>query len=244
MKNIAIIIARSGSKGVPNKNIKILNGKPLMAWTIEAALDSGMFDTVMVSTDSEEYAKIAREYGAEVPFLRSEETSRDNSNSWDAVAEVIAKYKELGREFDTLMLLQPTSPLRDADDIKDAYRVHSQRMGNALFSVCECDHNPLLTRMDNGTMSYGKPEETLLASIVEKSLGKMSAYKRRQDMPRFFRTNGAIFMVRVDAFEKVRKSYDESCYMYLMPQDKSIDIDTELDFIMAEAIMSYYGKKK
>ena len=120
MKNIAIITARSGSKGLPHKNIKLLNGKPLMAWSIEAALKSGMFDTVIVSTDSEEYARIAREYGAEVPFLRSEATSGDNANSWDTVAEVLDNYRKLGREFDTFMLLQPTSPLRSAEDIQRA----------------------------------------------------------------------------------------------------------------------------
>ena len=242
MKNIAIIIARSGSKGLPHKNIKLLAGKPLMAWTIEAAVKSGMFDTVMVSTDSEEYARIAREYGAEVPFLRSEELSGDNSDSWDAAVEVLGRYKEMGREFESFMLLQPTSPLRDAEDIKDAYREYSKRGGNALFGVCECERNPLLTRMDNGKMSYGNPEQTLLLSIVEKSIGSFGAYRRRQNMPKFFRTNGAIFIVRTEAFEKVRKAYDETCHMYLMPQEKSIDIDSELDFVIAEAIMRHYGK--
>ena len=132
MKNIAIITARSGSKGLPHKNIRMLNGRPLMAWSIKAALDSGMFDTVMVSTDSEEYAKIARDYGAEVPFLRSEENSGDRSNSWDVVAEVLEKYKELGREFDYLMLLQPTSPLRSGDDIKGAFEYLEKMGGKAV----------------------------------------------------------------------------------------------------------------
>ena len=121
MKNIAIIPARSGSKGLPDKNIKELNRRPLIAYSIEAALNSGCFDTVMVSTDSEKYAEISRYYGAEVPFLRSEQTSSDSASSWDTVLEVLDRYESLGKTFDTFCLLQPTSPMRTADDIKSAY---------------------------------------------------------------------------------------------------------------------------
>ena len=96
MKNIAIIPARSGSKGLKDKNIRLLNGKPLLAYTIEAALKSKCYDTVMVSTDSKKYAKIAKEYGAEVPFLRGDENSKDNASPWEVVKEVLLKYKELG----------------------------------------------------------------------------------------------------------------------------------------------------
>ena len=111
LKSIAIIPARSGSKGLPDKNIRPLNGIPLIAYTIKAALDSGMFDTVMVSTDSEKYAEIARKYGAEVPFLRSAATSGDKSSSWDAVKEVLAQYEsQLGKTYDVVALLQVTSP--------------------------------------------------------------------------------------------------------------------------------------
>lgn len=117
MKNIAVITARSGSKALVDKNIKLLAGKPLLAYTIEAAKESGCFDTIMVSTDSEKYAVIARDYGAQVPFLRSEATSSDTAGSWDVVREVICQYKELGEVFDSVCLLQPTSPLRTAEDI-------------------------------------------------------------------------------------------------------------------------------
>ena len=118
MKNIAIIPARSGSKGVRDKNIRNLCGKPLMAYTIEAALESGEFDEVMVSTDSEHYAEIARKYGASVPFLRSAKTASDSASSWDMVDEVLNCYAMLGKSFDTFCLLQPTSPLRDKKDIQ------------------------------------------------------------------------------------------------------------------------------
>lgn len=105
MKNLAIIPARSGSKRLKDKNIKLLNGKPLLAYTIESARESGLFDEIMVSTDSEKYAEIARQWGANVPFLRSYELSNDTASSWDVVKDVIIRYKNLGFEFDTVALL-------------------------------------------------------------------------------------------------------------------------------------------
>jgi len=114
MKQIAVIPARSGSKGLKDKNIKVLNGKPMMAYTIEAALNSKLFDCVHVSTDSAQYASIAKQYGADVPFLRDKELADSKASTWDALRDVIQKYKEAGREFDAVTLLQPTSPLRSA----------------------------------------------------------------------------------------------------------------------------------
>ena len=143
MKNLAIIPARSGSKGLPDKNIKNLCGKPLIAHTIAAANDSGCFDEVMVSTDSEKYAGIARQWGASVPFLRSEATSTDQASSWDMVEEVLCNYEKAGRYFDTFCLLQPTSPLRTSEDIRGAYRLFEDKASFAVVSVCEAEHSPL-----------------------------------------------------------------------------------------------------
>ena len=112
MKNIAMIPARSGSKGLKDKNIRLLNGKPLLAYSIEAAIQSKLFDEIMVSTDSSYYADIAEKYGAKVPFLRSEGNSSDSASSWDTVQEILSFYRNAGEEFDSFCLLQPTSPLR------------------------------------------------------------------------------------------------------------------------------------
>ena len=117
MTSMAIILARSGSKGLKDKNIKLMDGKPLIAYSIEAAKESGLFDVVHVSTDSQKYADIAVEYGADEPFLRSEEMSSDTADSWDAVLEVLRQYKEIGKEFDIVTLLQPTSTIRTGEDI-------------------------------------------------------------------------------------------------------------------------------
>ena len=126
MTSIAIILARSGSKGLKDKNIKLMNGKPLIAYSIEAAKNSGLFDVVHVSTDSQKYADIAAEYGADEPFLRSEEMSSDTADSWDAVLEVLRRYKELGKEFDMVTLLQPTSPIRTAKKNRAPLECHTK----------------------------------------------------------------------------------------------------------------------
>ena len=245
MKNLAIITARSGSKGLPHKNIKMLNGKPLLAWSVEAALDSGMFDAVMVSTDSEEYAKIAREYGAEVPFLRSEKTSGDNASSWSVVAEVLDEYRKLGREFDTVMLLQPTSPLRNGEDIRQAYAMLEEKGGCAVVGACECEYSPMLASALGESLSYGSDKMLVKDAFAEyySFLKGNDQYLRRQALPTFYRVNGSMYLVKVDKLESCAPSYyfyDETCYAFIMPQENSIDVDTELDFVIAEAVMRHF----
>lgn len=224
MKNVAIIPARSGSKGVKDKNIRNLCGKPLMVYTIEAAIKSGEFEEVMVSTDSEEYADIAKQYGARVPFLRSEKTSSDTASSWDMVDEVLVNYKKLGKCFDTFCLLQPTSPLRTAGDIKEAYQIYSDKADFAVISVCEAEHSPLWC----GHL----PENYEFIDFVQPE-----NLKQRQAGRKFYRLNGAIYIVNIGKFEKDRQLYKSGSFAYIMTQEKSIDIDTELDFQLAEVMM-------
>ncbi len=231
MGNLAIIPARSGSKGLPDKNIKELCGKPLIAYSIEAALNSGCFDTVMVSTDSEKYAEIAKMYGAEVPFLRSKETASDTASSWDTVKEVLENYKKLNREFDRFMLLQPTSPLRTAEDITKAFSVFEERKANAVVSVCETDHSPLIC----GNL----PEDLSMQMFFKDDVFK----KRRQDIPTYYRINGAGYLLSTDFFLKNGMSYSDRCFAHIMDTSHSVDIDTELDFRVCTAIMDY-GEEK
>lgn len=223
MKNIAIIPARSGSKGVKDKNIRDFNGKPLMAYTIEAALQSRQFDEVMVSTDSERYAEIARSFGANVPFLRSSETSTDSASSWDMVKEVIERYKASGRMFETFCLLQPTSPLRTAEDIKGAYQLYRSKAEFAVVSVCETEHSPLWC----GHL----PENREFVGFIDET-----GMRQRQSGGKFYRLNGAIYIVNVERFCQEQYLYQKGSYAYIMSQKKSIDIDTEIDFKLAEII--------
>ncbi len=227
MRNIAIIPARSGSKGLKDKNIRSLGGKPLFAYSIDAAIKSGMFDVVMVSTDSEHYAEIAREYGAEVPFLRSEKTSSDIASSWDAVAEVLANYHSMGKDFDSFMLLQPTSPLRTDANIREAYAEMEEKKANSVISLCEVDHSPLQCNV--------LPDSLSLDGFIRKE-GKG---KRRQDMEQYYRFNGAIYLTKVDFFLENHNIYREKCFAYIMNKRDSIDIDDEFDFIVAEALIKH-----
>lgn len=224
MKNIAIIPARSGSKGVKDKNIKELAGKPLMAYTIEAALQSGQFDEVMVSTDSEQYAEIAMNHGASVPFLRSETTATDTASSWDMVEEVLYKYEKLGKLFDTFCLLQPTSPLRTAEDISAAYDLFRNKAEFSVVSVCEAEHSPLWC----GHL----PASQEFVNFID-----AESMKQRQAGGKFYRLNGAIYIVDIPRFRKDRFLYQRGSFAYIMGQDRSVDIDTELDFKLAKIII-------
>lgn len=225
MKNIAIIPARSGSKGLKDKNIKLLNGKPLLVYSIEAALKSKCFDVVFVSTDSKKYADIARKYGAEVPFLRSKKNSSDKSNAWDVIREVLEKYKKLGKQFDTFTYLQPTSPLRTSNDIKKSYKLYKDLKANSIVSVCEADTNPLYC--------YHLPKNNLLSKV----LNVENENKRRQDADKYYTMNGAIYLSNVSNFLKTNDIYKNKCYAYVMDKKTSIDIDDELDFKLVESIV-------
>lgn len=226
MKVLAIIPARSGSKGLLDKNIIDLNGKPLMYYTIKAALDSGCFDKVMVSTDSQKYADIAVECGAEVPFLRSNEMSGDAAGTWDTVREVLTNYHKGGYTFDCVALLQPTSPLRDADDIKEIFKFKEEKSANNAVSITEVDH-PV-------QWCFELPEDCSLDDMAKNPYN----YTRRQDLAPFYRENGAIYLV--DAVKLMNKDYDfygDRCVGYVMTKEKSVDIDSKLDLIIAKAYM-------
>lgn len=222
MKNIAIIPARSGSKGLKDKNIKPLNGKPLIAYSIEAALDSGLFDEVMVSTDSEMYADISREYGAHVPFLRPDELATDTASSKDVILDVLAKYEVAGKTFDTFTLLQPTSPLRTVEDIRNAYQIFEEKSANAVVGVTEVDHSPLLCNT--------LPADSSMADFLRRDVKD----KPRQMLDVYYRINGAMYIAGVDYYREFGDFYYDRCYAYIMPKERSIDIDCEMDFMMSE----------
>lgn len=226
MKNIAIIPARSGSKGLEDKNIRTFNGKPLLAYSVEVAIMSGLFNEVFVSTDSEKYAEIGREYGAHVPFLRSPELSSDTASSWDAVKEALNCYEKIGATFHTIALLQPTSPLRTAQDITNAFALMQEKQANAVVSVCEVDHSPLWCNIlpENGSM--------------DRFLSKDLVTRGRQNLDTYYRINGAIYLVNVPYLLSSQTIYDHGCFAYKMDKRRSIDIDDLVDFQIAEYLDS------
>lgn len=226
MNHLAIITARSGSKGLKDKNIRLLCGKPLLAYSIEAAIQSGMFAKVFVSTDSEQYAEIARTYGADVPFLRSEEIAGDHASSWDAVSEALRQYEGLGQYFDTVTLLQPTSPLRNADDIIKGYQLFYKKEADYVISVSQTEHSPLWCNT--------LPDDMSMDQFISKEIYT----KPRQELPAYYRINGALYIARVSALGGVSDMYRQGCYAYIMPAERSIDIDTTFDFRLAELLMN------
>lgn len=221
--NLAIITARSGSKGLINKNIKILNGKPLLAYAIEAANNSNCFDEVMVSTDSVEYANIASEYGAKVPFLRSEYSSSDTASTRDCIVEVLSMYKNQEKYFDKFMILQPTSPLRDYKDIKNAFDLYKKKNAKSVISVVQLEH-PLQwcnTLEDNLSLNN-------FLDISD---------DRRQNCLEYYRINGAIYLHDSLYYLENDNIFDSTAYALIMDKKHSIDIDTLYDFEIAEFLL-------
>lgn len=224
MGNIAIIPARSGSKGLKDKNIKELNGIPLIVYTIKCAIESGMFDCVFVSTDSEKYAKIAEAYGADAHFLRSPQNSGDSAGSWDVVREVLKQFEGEGKKFDYIMLLQPTSPLRNTEDIRNSFEYMEAKGANAIVSVTEVEHSPLWCNM--------LPEDLSMSEFYNEEVINTP----RQELATYYRLNGAIYLLKKEELQN-KKMFREKCYAYIMPRERSIDIDTDMDFEIAKYLI-------
>lgn len=222
---LAVIPARGGSKGVPGKNIKELGGKPLIAYTIKAAVDSGIFEKIIVSTDSKEIADAAVSYGAEVPFLRPDEISGDLVSSDDVLLHALSYYGQQGVTFDSICKLQPTSPLRGSVHLKEAYRLFQEKEADFLVSVCECEHSPLWSGLIGSDLRLDHfiPEEAKRAC--------------RQDMPTYYRLNGAIYMGKTEPFRETKNFLGNNSIAYIMRMEDSVDIDNPLDFTVAEILM-------
>lgn len=226
MKVIAVIPARGGSKGVPRKNIRPLAGKPLIAYTIETALQSKSLDRVIVSTDDEEIAKIAQGYGAEVPFMRPKELAGDTVPDLPVFKHALNNLEESERYHADLMVnLRPTAPLRILEDIDTAVQKLINTNADSVRSVCKVEHHPYWMLKVIGDRAY---------PLIEVEENK---YPRRQDLPPIYRLNGAVDVSRRDNIIEKNTLYGEDIRVIIMDQARSIDIDTELDFAIAEMIL-------
>lgn len=223
---LAVIPARGGSKGVPYKNIKKLAGKPLLAYTVQAALESGVFEKVIVSTDSDLIAKEAEKCGAEVPFVRPAELSGDLISSDDVVLHALDYYQELGIRYNMVCKLQPTSPLRNALHIKEAYQMLLERKADSVISVCMCEHSPLWS----GIIKEDMRLDNFISNDAKRAC--------RQEMPTYYRLNGAIYMAKAECLIGNKSFFGQDSIAYIMSQETSVDIDSELDFKVAEVLLS------
>ena len=225
---LAIIPARGGSKRLPRKNVLDLAGKPLISWTIEATLGCSFIDEVMVSTDDLEIAEVAKKYGANAPFLRPAKLASDTSTSFDAIKHAIDYYRsELGKEFDFVIMLQPTSPLRNTQNISEAIELCLQKEADAVISVCEVDHSPLWTNT--------LPVDHRMAGFIREDVKN----KRSQDLPKNYRLNGAIYICNVARLLEERSFFiSANIFAYIMSKETSVDIDDLFDFKLARCIFS------
>ena len=225
---IAIIPARGGSKRLPGKNLLEIADKPLITWTIEAAKKSGVFDKVVVSTDSQEIADVALACGAEVPFLRPAELSADSSTTVDVIKHALTEIAtgENGT-FSHLVCLQPTSPLRTSDDIKGAVKTLEEKNADAVISVCRNEHSPL--------WSNTLPDDKNMSEFLNQDIQKTPSQK----LPEFYRLNGAIYICRIERFLSEKNLFlSSNIYAYEMSRKNSIDIDDEVDFDLAGIYLS------
>jgi CMP-N,N'-diacetyllegionaminic acid synthase len=224
---LTLIPARGGSKGVPRKNILPLCGKPLIAWSIEAARACPALKTICVSTDDREIANTSREWGADVPFMRPADLSTDTAGSFEVGRHALEFYdRELGRKFDFLLLLQPTSPLRRSEDIEAAIEILLSKGADNVVSVCEMEYPP--------EWANALPPDGSLEGFLREDIKDL----RRQDLPVSYRINGAIYICRIGRFVgEGTFIFKDRCFASVMPAERSVDIDNLLDFRIAEALL-------
>jgi CMP-N,N'-diacetyllegionaminic acid synthase len=225
---IAIIPARGGSKGLPGKNIKPLLGKPLIAYTIEAAIKANAVSEVIVSTDDPEIARVARQYGASIPFMRPAEYATDSSKAIDTYRYTINKLEEMRNiSIDSFMVLLPTCPLRTAQDIDAAYSIFKTHAAESVIS-CTKEHHPI-------TWHKYVNEQGKFENIFEDDF-----LQNRQELKVSYYPNGAIYIFQKKLILQ-NKYYSENSYAYIMPRNRSVDIDTQEDFDLAEFYMTRYN---
>ncbi len=228
MKNIAIIPARSGSKRIPTKNIKPFLGKPIMAYSIEAAKQSRLFSEIMVSTDSEAIAQVALQYGATVPFYRSEKTANDYANLGDVVEEVLTTYNQKGLVFDNVCCILATAPFVTGNLILEAYQHMIENQFDSVFPVVKFSY-PIqrALRLINNRVEMIDPE---------------NFPKRSQDLEPTYHDAGQFYWMRVEEFFKQKRFFSAKAGVIVLPDTEVQDIDTEEDWKLAE--IKYLWLKK
>jgi len=224
MKVLGIVPARGGSKGVPRKNIRLLHGKPLLAYTAEAALGCPRLSRVILSTEDNEIAEVGRQCGLDVPFIRPAELAMDSSPTLPVVKHALKSLQSLGEIFDAVCLLQPSSPLRRSEDIANCIELLERTGADSVISVLPVPHeyNPkwVYWQDENGSLSI--------------SVGDKDPVTRRQDLPPAYHRDGSVYVTRTAVIVDRDSLYGDSVVAYNMPEEFSLNIDTESDWLEAE----------
>ncbi|MBS1645320.1 MAG: pseudaminic acid cytidylyltransferase [Bacteroidetes bacterium] len=228
MKSLAIITARGGSKRIPRKNIKEFLGKPIIQYSIDAALQSGLFDEVMVSTDDEEIAAIAKELGAQVPFLRSTANANDYATTADVLVEVLNQYQEIGKSFDLAVCIYPTAPFVNAEKLQKAQERLIATHADSLIPITKFSF-PIWRsfKLDNELIAFNWPENAL---------------KRSQDLPSAYHDCGQFYFFRTKEFLQTKSLVGSNTSYIEIPESEVQDIDNEEDWKIAEIKYSFLHK--
>lgn len=226
-KILAIIPARGGSKGIPRKNIKKISGKPLIAWTIEESKKSRYLDRIIVSTEDEEIAEISKSFGAEVPFLRPKELSEDTTPGIEPILHAI----EALPGYDYVMLLQPTSPLRTVEDIDMIISLMIEKDYKSMVSVCLSDKTP--------SWMFKLTQEDNLESYVQEEV-----VTRRQEGEELYSLNGAIYLINSKELTNNKSFFTSNTKGFVMPKERSFDIDDSVDFKICEKFLDLKNREK
>lgn len=231
-KTLFLIPARAGSKGLPKKNTKNLGGKPLIAYTIEFALqNANKNDIICISTNDNDVLEIAKKnYGLELPFIRSEELSNDTASIFDVLTDALNFYKQKGHVFKKIMLLQPTSPFRIQNDFELISNIYKKTNADMIVSVKRSKESPYFTIFEEDKKGYLKKVIT------------SSTYLTRQACPPVYVYNGSMYLVNAAKFLELKNFNFEKIVKYVMPDSRSIDIDTQTDWILAEYYQNNYNE--
>lgn len=225
MKNLVIIPARGGSKGIPHKNIKALGGKPLICRAIDNARAVADDADICVSTDDPEIIRVVEDYGLKVPFVRPAELAADNSGTYEVLLHALDFYEKQGRNYDAVLLLQPTSPFRRDEDVRGAMALYTPDI-DMVVSVTEAKANPYYN-------SFEADNEGFLH--ISKGDG---SYVRRQDAPKVWEYNGAVYVINTLSLKRETLGKFKRRKMYVMDELHSLDLDTPLDWRIAELLIS------
>lgn len=233
MRVLGLVAARGGSKGVPRKNVRELHGRPLVTWAVDVARAASRIDRVIVSTDDETIAQVAREAGADVPFMRPPELATDTALQIDAIVHAVRTLEAAGDRYEVVTLLQPTVPLRSAADVNGTLELLDETGADSAITVAKVDaYHPLTyyTRRDDAT--------------VEPMLASDPAGVRRQEFPSYYWRTGAVYAMRRDVVVERRSLYGSRTVGFVVPPERSFNIDSEFDWDLTAAWLAWQSRRE
>jgi CMP-N,N'-diacetyllegionaminic acid synthase len=234
MRTLAIVPARGGSKGIPRKNLAALLGKPLLAYTAEAALAAKCLTRVVLSTEDEEIACIGRQCGLDVPFMRPSELAQDETPTIPVLQDVVRKLEATGEHYDAVFTLQPTTPLRRADDIDGAIELLERTGSDSVISFVDVgERHP-------ARMKFITPD----GQVIDPSFGEQFEGQRRQELPKLYLREGSIYLTRRAVLMEQNSVKGLDCRAWLIPQERACNIDTPFDLFLAEQMIKYHGRNQ